>query len=219
MQRSYYTLIASLPHLPLHFEVDRTPITRPRLAERLRLLDAADQEVIDQVSAFLVWDRQPLDRNDDEVIARYDMLMKTVSNPLVRILINTRINMRTIVSAMRRRNAGATPPVGVGQWVDHIRRNWDHPEFHLAGRYSWIRPFQELIGEGAAREAQRLLFSVNYRTWSRMAEHYTFSFETIILYLARWEIIDRWTSQDTDVGQQRFEKLISETLGDYANLY
>ena len=219
MHRSYYTLIASLPHLPLHFELDRTPITRPRLNERLKLLEDADRDVIDQMSAFLVWDRQPLDRNDQEVIERYDNLMRTVSNPLVRALINTRINMRTIVSAVRRRKAGGSPPVGVGQWVDHIRRNWEHPEFRLAGRYAWIRPFQDLIDEGAAREAQRLLFSVNYRTWSRMAEHYAFSFEGLILYLARWEIIDRWTSQDANAGQQRFEKLISETLGEHANLY
>jgi hypothetical protein len=219
-QRSYYSLIASLPHLPMHFEqVDRTPITRARLAERLRLLHPRDREVIDQVASFLIWDRQPLDRSDEEVIARYDTLMKEVSSPLVRKVINTRIDVRTIISAMRRRRAGNSPPPGIGQWVDHIRRNWNHPEFNLAGRYPWISDVQRMIGEGRAHETQRLLFGVVYRTWSQMAERYTFSFEAVILYLARWEIIDRWTSQNVEIGRQRFDKLITETLGVYANIY
>jgi hypothetical protein len=219
-QRSYYTLIASLPHLPLHFEeADRIPITRPRLLDRLRLLHPEDRKVIDQVTSFLAWDRQPLDRSDEEVIARYESLMTSVSNPLVREVINTRIDVRTIISAMRRRRSGAAPPPGVGRWVDHIRRHWNHPEFYLAGRYPWISDVQRMIQEGQARETQRLLFGVSYGSWSRMAERYTFSFEAIILYLARWEIIDRWTSQNVETGRQRFDKLITETLGAYANIY
>jgi hypothetical protein len=39
------------------------------------------------------------------------------------------------------------------------------------------------------------------------------------LYLARWEIIDRCTSRDAEAGRERFDNLITETLGDYANLY
>jgi hypothetical protein len=220
IQRSYYTLIASLPHLPLHFEdADRTPITWSRLVERLRLLHPNDRKVIDQVSSFLAWDRQPLDRSDAEVIARYEALMKSVSSPLVQQVINTRIDVRTIISALRRRRAGSPPPPGVGRWVDHIRRHWNHPEFQLGGRYPWIGDVQRMIGEGRARETQRLLFGVVYRTWSQMAERYTFSFEAVILYLARWEIIDRWTSQNLETGRQRFDKLITETLGAYANIY
>jgi hypothetical protein len=219
-QHSYYTLIASLPHLPLHFEsVDRPPITRERLLERLRLLRPDDRKVIDQVAGFLTWDRQPLDNTDEQVIRRYQRLMTTVSNSLVRQLINHRIDVRTIISALRRRRAGDGPPPGLGQWVDHIRRNWNHPEFNLGGRYPWISEVERLIGEGQARETQRLLFGAIYRTWSQLAECYTFSFETVILYLARWEIIDRWTSQNIDRGRERFDKLITETLGVYANIY
>ena len=40
--RSYYMLIASLPALPPHFEVQRDPITRPRLDERLKMLEPED---------------------------------------------------------------------------------------------------------------------------------------------------------------------------------
>jgi hypothetical protein len=217
--RSYYTLIASLPNLPPRFEVDRAPITRPRLEERLRLLHPDDAKVIDQVAAFLAWDRQPLDRTDEEVIARHDELMRTISNPLLRELIDNRMDVRTIVSAVRRRRAGSPPPKGVGQWVDQIRRNWNHPEFNLQGRYPWIGEFERLTAEGNVGQAQHLMFSMRWKAWSRMAERYTFSFEAIILYLARWEIIERWTTQNAESGRQRFEQLITETLGEYVNLY
>ena len=217
--RFYYTLIASLPNLPSHFDVERTPITRPRLAERLQMLHPRDAAVIEQVAAFLAWDRQPLDRTDQEVIATYDKLMVQISNPVLRELVETRMDTRTISSGLRRRRAGLPPPPGVGKWVAHIRRHYNHPEFNLQGRYPWIGRMDRLTEQGDAMAAQRLLFDVNYRQWSRIAERYTFSFEAVILYLARWEIIDRWTSRDADTGRQRFEQLITETLGDYAHLF
>ncbi len=217
--RAYYTLIASLPSLPPDFDVERTPITRPRLKERLDMLHPQDARVVQQVTAFLAWDRQPLDRTDEEVIDRYDRLMAEISNPLVCEVVETRMDTRTISSGLRRRRAGMPPPTGVGKWVNHIRQHYKHPEFNLQGRYSWIGPLDRMLHQGDAMGAQRLLFSVNYRLWSRMAERYTFSFEAVILYLARWEIIDRWTTRDAEKGRARFEQLITETLGDYAYLF
>lgn len=212
-------LIASLPSLPPSFDTERPPISRARLQERLRLLDPRDAAVLEQVVAFLAWDRQPLDRSDWEVIATYERLMDSISNPLVRELITSRVDIRTIVSGLRRRRAGLPTPPGVGQWVDHIRRNFQHPEFNLHGRYPWIGRLDRLMAEGDPQPAQRLLFEITYRQWSRMAQRHTFSFEAVILYLARWEIIDRWTSQNAAIGRERFQNLISETLGDYAQLF
>src|SRR5690606_40049549 len=105
------------------------------------------------------------------------------------------------------------------QWGDHIRRTYNEPEFNLAGRYPWIGQLDSLLASGDALGAQRLLCGISYTQWNRMAERYTFSFETILLYLARWEIIDRWTSRNTEAGQIRFESILTETLGDYAQLF
>ncbi len=66
-------------------------------------------------------------------------------------------------------------------------------------------------------EAERLLSSVAWTRWCRTAACHTFSFEAVILYLARWEIIDRWTSRDASRGRLRFEQLVSETLGEHGN--
>ncbi len=215
----YITLISSLPHMPPHFDVERLPITWPRLQERLKLLTEEDARVLDRLANFLTWDCQPLDRTDDEVIAEYDRLMGILQNPLVVKLVNQRMNVRTIVSAIRRRRDGAGPPPGVGDLVEPIRRNWQQPSFQLQLRYPWIEEFTTLMLAGEAVQAERLLFEITWKTWCQMAaEEFSFSFESVLLYVARWSIIDRWTSRDARAGRARFDQLIEETLGEYANL-
>ena len=215
---SYYMLIASLPHLPANFDVDYLPISRVRLAQRLKMLQPGDALVLEQLNDFLAWDRQPLDRTDAEVVARYEQLMATISNSLVRMLINHRIDVRTIVSGLRRRRNGQGPPPGVGQMVETIARNWQHPQFQLHGQHPWIVEFDRDLSAGDALAAQRVLYRVVWDRWTRLAEHYYFSFETVLLYLARWSIIERWVSQDQQAGQQKFDELIEETLGEYAHI-
>ncbi|SRR6056297_2532209 len=215
----YHTLIASLPTLPPTFDVERLPITLPRLTERLKMLDEDDAVVLDQVRSFLIWDRQPVERTDPQVKHIYDELRRTITNKLLLSMIQSRMDMRTIISAIRRRRFGLEPPEGVGQWVEQIRRNYSHPTFGLQNAHPWIGPFEECLGQGDALEAQRTLFTYSYRNWSRMAEQYTFSFEAVMLYLARWEIIDRWTSCNFEAGQTRFDRILSETLGEYSQLF
>lgn len=215
---AYYTLIASLPHLPAHFDVERVPISLPRLNERLKLLRESDARILQQLVDFLAWDRQPMDRTDQQVVAEYQRLGKEISHPLVLEIIEHRTNVRTIVSALRRRRDGAGPPIGVGQLVEPIRRNWKEPQFGLERRFHWIETFTERMTAGDAVAAERVLFEFTWNTWCRMAAEFTFSFEAVLLYLARWAIVDRWTSRNAEVGRARFEKLIEEALGEYASI-
>ena len=215
---AYYTLIASLPNLPPHFDVDLPPITRPRLNSRLRQLTAQDAATLKQLRDFLAWDRQPVDQTDARVVAHYARLQDEIKHPVLLEIVDHRINVRTIVSALRRRRDGQGPPEGVGKLVDRIRRNWQHPSFGLQHAFPWIDSFAEQLQLQNAVEAERILFEFTWTTWCRMASRFTFSFEAILLYLARWTIVDRWTSRDAQLGQQRFDRLIEETLGEYANL-
>lgn len=215
---SYYTLIASLPHLPAHFDVERPPISRPRLEERLKLLEDNDSRTLEQLSNFLEWDRQSLDRTDAEVVSDYERLMNNIINPLIQELVNHRMDIRTIVSGLRRRHQGDGPPIGIGRLVDTIRRNWNQPQFNLQRRFPWIEEFDANRLSGKAVAAERVLFEATWQTWSRLAAEFTFSFEAVLLYLARWAIVDRWVSRNADTGRVRFETLIEETMGEYASL-
>jgi hypothetical protein len=215
----YYTLIASLPGLPPHFDVERPPISAPRLMDRIKMLEADDLAVVEQWLDFTNWDRQVIDRTDDEIVTTYRKLMQDISNPVLKEMIEIRGKNRSIIAALRHRRSGLPAPKGIGILADHLRRNYHHPEFNLQSQYDWIGKLDQCLGDGDAEAAQRLLFESFYRTWTRMSEQYTFSFETVLFYLARWEIIDRWTTRDAQAGQQRFETMITETLGEHAHLF
>ena len=214
----YYTLIAALPHLPVHFDAERSPITLPRLEQRLTLLHEKDAHMLGQLWDFLAWDRQPRKRTDEEVVREYDRLHRTISNPVILTLVDHRLNLRTIVSALRRRRRGQSPPIGVGPLVEPIRVNWQHPQFNLQRRFPWIEEFAERMEQGEAVAAERVLYEATWQTWCRLASEFTFSVEAIFLYLARWSIIDRWMTRSAELGQKRFSKLLEETLGDHASL-
>ena len=216
---SYYTLVASLPAMPRYFEVDRVPITQPRLEKRLEMLKRQDAAVVEQLRAFLLWDRQPWDRTDEEVISHYNQLMSTTKNRLARHIVAFQMDVRTIMSGLRRRRRGLPPPPGVGQWVDHIRKNWEHPEFKLRWQHRWIVEMDQLLDTTDCLRVQRIKLGLAWNHWAKLAEQYYFSFEAVLLYLARWEIIHRWVSRDAALGRQRFEQLVTESLDEYADLY
>jgi hypothetical protein len=216
---SYYTLIASLPPLPVHVDVERMPITRERLGSRASMLEPGDRVIIQQLFDFLHWDRQSLERTDEDVIRQYNKVMATVQNPLAREIIDLTMNARTILAALRRRRRGLEPPRGVGRWVEYIRRHWQHPTFALDLHYPWIAEVDRLHAAGDTLAVQRILLESGWRYWKRRADEYFFSFEAVLLYVIRWEVLYRWVHRDADVGAQKFEALLLETLGDYANLY
>ena len=109
-RRSYYMLLASLPALPPHFDVQRCPISWPGLEHRLRLLEPDDRATLDRLVTFFAWDRQPLERTDEEVCRRLATLLDTLKSPLVRQIVQERFETRTIISALRRRQRGDGPP-------------------------------------------------------------------------------------------------------------
>jgi len=214
---TYYTLIASLPHLPPHFDVERPPISRPALLNRLKLLTEPDAVTLRNLTDFLSWDRQPMDRTDEEFVKHYEQVQQSLCSPLVMELVDHRMDVRTIVSALRRRRDGQPPPAGVGRLVGPIQRNWQHPQFGLQVRFPWIAQLSERLESGDAVATERLLFEITWRTWCRLAAEFTFSFEAVLLYVARWAIIERWSSMNAEVGRLRFEQLIEETLGEHAS--
>lgn len=214
----YYTLIASLPHLPPHFDVTRPPISRPRLNQRLAELNEHDSQVLKQLSDFLAWDRQTLERSEQDVIHDYERLQQEVRHPVVLKIVDDRINMRTIVGALRRRRDGDEPPRGVGRLVRSIRNRWNEPQFGLQAQFPWIESFERSMLSGEAVAAERILYESSWRSYSRMADQFQFTFEAVLLYLARWSIVDRWASRDQEAGHARFEQLLEEALGDFARL-
>ena len=210
----YYTLVAALPAMPTSFDVERVPITLERLEHRLQMLRPKDAKVVAQLRDFLVWDRQPPDKTDEEMVAHFRETMSTAGNALARHIVAYRMDIRTIISGLRRRRREMGPPPSIGTWGEHIRRNWEHPEFKIRWEHPWIAEVDELLEKRDTLAVERILLGVTWNRWRKLAEQYFFSFEVVLLYLARWEIIHRWTRRDAETGRRRFEQLIEETLSE-----
>lgn len=216
----YYMLISSLPSLPAHFtDVEQMPISPIQFRERLDLLKEEDRQIIHHVANFLLWDRQQPETTDNDVIKRYQNLMEETENDLVKQVIEFRFNLRTIVSALRCRRKKMDPPPNVSPIADQIRRNWKDPVFRLGSRYPWVNTLEQVLNGNQPFEMEKHLININWQEWSRLANNYHFSFEAVILYQVRLEMIYRWTARNAEAGLEKFNELVRQGMGEYANLY
>lgn len=215
----YYMLMTSLPALPKRFDAGPAPITWQRLRERWTLLSDADRGVLDRIADSFLWDRQPLGRTDDEVIRDYEELLREVPSPVVREVVTVRMEVRTVVSALRRRASGLGPPK-FGRWADTIRRNWARPDLGLGARLRWVPELVRLLESGDAIEVERAILGVVWDRWTRLAEQVNyFSFESVVIYLSKRDVVARWANLDADRGKTRFDQLVTEALGENADLF
>ena len=97
MSSAYYTLMGSLPALPSNFvDAERVPISRSTLDERLKMLTDHDGVVIQAMTDFLVWERQPIEHSDEEVVRHYEQFMQTIRDAFAKSLIREVMVVRTI---------------------------------------------------------------------------------------------------------------------------
>jgi Protein of unknown function (DUF2764) len=128
--------------------------------------------------------------------------------------------VRMVVAALRRRRLGLGPPtVGFGQWFEHIRRHFNQPDFRLGHVLPGIIRFEQLLEQGDVLNLYRHMLGATWTYLKKRAEDYVFSFEAVVLYIARWEIMRHWQQLQAERGRAVFEALVTEALGEYAKLY
>ena len=220
----YVTLMASLPYLGELFEVQQTPLSRFKLEARLKMLSEEDAERLQQIQSLIRWHHLPISRTDAEIIAAADQFFEQVKNPLLREVVAFRLELHTLVAALRRRKRGeASAPVGepwgYGRWVKHIERHWSEPAFRLQGNFPWLLEAQQLLYADESVALERLLFN---HVWHRLgqlgAEHY-FDFEAVVIYVLRWDLIDRWVRYDGQLAVERFKNLVDAGIGEFDQLF
>lgn len=216
----YYMLVSSLPPLPVRFDSEVLPISQERLESRLNMLEPEDGEDMQRLFKALEWSRQFREVNDVAIVKGYEESLRGICHPLIRDVLATFMDGRMILAALRLRRRGAPPPtVGIGHWADQIRRNFSRPDLGLGHVYPWIPSFDKMLEERDLEGLHRGLLGIAWHEFRRRAEDYSFSFEAIVLYLGRWDVVRQWQELHTDRGRDIFEKLVTEVLGDHANIY
>jgi len=216
-QNEYYDLIASFPHLVDFTRAERVPISRERLNERLSMLVPEDWRMVEHLAMLIQWRRHPLERSDEEMIEDYKHLQGLIADERVMKVVNTRVDIRTIMAALRRRARGMSAPRrgtewGMGRWVRHIEENWEDPNFKLSSIYPWIAQARELISSAESVQLEKLLMSVVWERLDSLTGISNFEFEVVLSYLYKWDIVNRWVAYDGDEARIRFEELMTEVM-------
>ena len=190
-----------------------------RLKERLTMLWQEDAKLVDSVGSIIIWYRQPIERSDKEMSTAYKQLIESIDNPVIMEMINLRIDIRTIVVALRRRYRGLPAPKpgelwGMGRWVRHIEKHWDDQNLRLAAVYPWIPQAREYLENGSAIELERLLMNQVWEGVDRLADHNYFGIDIIFSYLFKWDMTQRWLSYDVEPAKIRFDELVTEAIND-----
>ncbi len=222
--QSYYTLLASLPPLPRFDRVERLPITRERLRQRLRMLSSHDAELLERSAAFLTWQKDAQRLTDSEMVNRFEKMAEFMSTALYKTLLNFPLDQRTIMAALRRRHLGLNRPShkeswGVGQYVGHIERNWDAPHFRLAKLYPWLPQAKLYLEDESVMDLDRLLKNVLWDHLDRAVPPHDFGFRAVMRYRMKWDIMDQWLTHDVQKAGERFNELVKEIIHEQTKLF
>jgi len=226
LSNHYYTLIAGLPHLPKRFDDSpRPPISRPRLEGWLaNQLKPEDAEVANDMIAYLRWARHTQDETVEEVRDFCEGLLEKTSSRVLQEIVSFVMDMRTILVALRMRNKKMPAPVpgeewGVGRLVERLRQNWNVPDFRLGRDYPWVGEFSSLLADGNTLALEHRINDVMWDFLRHIGEGHYFTFEAVLVYLGRWDIVDRWTSYNAQAAAEKHARLLMEAIGEQSALF
>ena len=222
MPRRYYQLVASLPALPGFRHARLLPLSRRRLEERLALLHPDDLAQLKRAERLVSWHRQPVTRTTEQIIAMYADVMAETRNPALRSIVDFRMNMRTVMVALRLKRQGKSAPAeawGVGPYVRMIQSRWAEAEFGLAAVFPWIAEARAFLDQGDAMGLEGLLMDQGWKRMSQIADRHPFGFEQVFVFAFKLDILHRWLSYDADKARERFEELILEVTRDHQDVF
>ncbi len=217
----YVMLICSLPAHPANlFKARQTTVSRLRLDKRLKLLEPHHARDLELVGEVVYWSQLPMGMTDDEFIGRARKLYERVESNFVRDIVTFRLEIRTIVAALRRRHRDMGPPAEetlwcCRHWLPSIRRNWQQVDFGLGRVFPWIEGAHKLLESGDCAGLQRLQMDVNWNHLRNISGGHLFDFEAVVIYSMRWDMIDRWVQYDAEAAEARFQQLVDEGMGKY----
>lgn len=211
----YPMTLASLPRHGDLFSAKRPPISRIGLERRLRLLPDADQAEIDAIEGVLSWSRAQAFASDAQALLHLDAVMGALRGRFVRELVAARISMRTIMAALRRRAAGGDPPkrgedFGRTPYADRIRRRWSAPGFGLGPGEAWALRADLALRAGDSLLVEREILGEAWRRLGRVRPADPHGYEALVVYVLRWNLIDRWTRYAQGPALARFSAWTAE---------
>lgn len=217
----YVSLISSLPSSNRLFLAKLPPISRLRLEQRLKQLNAQDLRTLRQVESVLNWSMQNLAASDQELISQAKKVYLGLKSETLKTLVRDKMELRTCVAALRHRAQGKNAPDnlhwGFGRWVSHINRNWNETHFALETVFPWLPQAKGFIEKKDAEGMERFILDHAFKQLQRFVNQHYFDLEAVIIYVLKWSIIDRATLYNIEAAKHRFIELVEQGLGNFAD--
>ncbi|WP_171656678.1 hypothetical protein [Ruegeria sp. HKCCA4633] len=220
-QDAYIALMCSLPGSERLFVAKQPPLSRIRLDRRLTALTADDAKVLNVLEHTLSWSAYDMDVTDVQAIQRCKQALMDIPQPTLRKLFVERMELRSVVAALRLRKRGEPAPsgsFGVGRWSRHIPAYWTDPTFGLDTPMPWLKEAHQLLEDEDPLGLERLLLSISHKQLKRHAARHMFDFEAVAIYVLIWNIFDRWAQSSATEAAKRFEKLAQQAMADVADI-
>lgn len=214
---TYVTLVASLPTIGPMLAAREAPISQDRFAARLSMLTDEDRATLTRVADVLSWRRIPLGVSDAEFMANANAVMASLESHTLRDLVQKRLEMRTLVAALRRRHAGESAPQpgtawGVAPLTRRIDAAWGEPTFRLERSYPWLTSARAAVEDEDAAGLERTLIETAWKQAAVLAAWHQFDFEAVALYAVRLNLLTRWTTYDGEIAGTRFAGLVNDAV-------
>ncbi len=225
MSDRYVTLMASLPpHVPSLFANRQTPISRLKLDDRLQMLEPQDAIDLALIEELLHWDRMSMEMTDAQMIERGKQTCDRLDNEFIKDIVRWRLEIRTVVAALRRRHLGRPVPSagskwGYGAWMKMIETHWHEPSFGVERIYPWLPEADRLLEESDSLALERLLLNQVWDYYGRVVGDHYFDFEAVVVYVLRWDVIDRWSRYNGEAAARRFDRMVESALGYYVSMF
>ncbi len=215
----YVMLMASLPAHGPFLSSENPLISAIRLEERLRFLNPEDRADLERLGDALAWSRIPLGTEDATYLATLVRVIQTVRNDCLRDMIRDRLEVRTLLAALRRRMAGEDAPAagtawGYGRYTETIRKNWSLPDFGVSHSFPWVSKARERLEADDSAAVERIALKAAWDATSRYANGHFFDFEAVACYVVKWYLADHWAQYDVAASTARFSALLDAASGD-----
>ena len=212
----YTMLISSLPHPHSLFHEKVPPLSRIKLEKRLAVLLPEHKRLLSIVEDILDWRKLQGNLSHQDITRRGKYALAKIHNPTLQQIIQTRLEMRTFLLALRMRKLGQPEPEGsnwaFGRWQQHIVRHWHEPGFQLQHVYRWALKAEQLLNDNESRALETLLLDEAYKQLQRYTAQHVFDFEAVVIYVLKWNIIDRIVRYNSHSAERRFRKLLTQSL-------
>lgn len=218
MADSYYTLITALPWLPDFEECHQMPLSRIALDQRLTMLVDQDLQQLQLIESLYHLNADELAAiTDKTLVSGWRERLENITSDTLKQRVLFQLELRTLLAAMRMRNAGLENPNlfhGLGRWLPRIRKHWFEPGFGLDDVYPALQKLQRV----KAKENPLLMTkTINRMLWDDLVlceRQNHFSFEAVVCFVLRWGIAERAIQQDGAAALAIFNSSTEHLLAD-----